>query len=92
MTQTVAGRTTEIEILDGLLADRSAEPRALLVEGPPGIGKTTLLRELLERARATGYAARSKSSKFPGSIVIAAKVFRHCQGAARLTQTNCSAN
>ena len=43
-------------LLDGFLADRSAEPRSLLIEGAPGIGKTTLFRALLDTARGQGYA------------------------------------
>ncbi len=56
MTQGIAGRIAEIEVLDAFLADRSAEPRAVLVEGAPGIGKTTLLRAMFEHARGSGYA------------------------------------
>ena len=56
MTQVIAGRTTEIGILDGFLADRLAEPRSLLIEGAPGIGKTTLLRALLDLAHERDYA------------------------------------
>src|SRR5690349_20751962 len=55
MPQAIAGRTAEIDVLDGLLADRATEPRAVLVEGAPGIGKTTLLRAVLESAREQGY-------------------------------------
>ncbi len=56
MTQVIAGRTAEIGILDGFLADRLPEPRSLLIEGAPGIGKTTLLRALLDVADQQGYA------------------------------------
>ncbi|MFZ2012323.1 MAG: AAA family ATPase [Nocardioides sp.] len=56
MTQLIAGRTAEGEVLEALLADRSPEPRSVLVEGSPGIGKTTVLLGLLDRAREQGYA------------------------------------
>jgi DNA-binding CsgD family transcriptional regulator len=56
MTHVIAGRTAEIAILDGFLADRQAEPRSLLIEGAQGIGKTTLLRALLDRAHEREYA------------------------------------
>ncbi|MDQ1616768.1 MAG: ATPase domain [Actinomycetota bacterium] len=52
----IAGRTAEVGILDGFLADRLAEPRSLLIEGAPGIGKTTLLRALLDLAHERQYA------------------------------------
>ena len=56
MTQVIAGRAAEIGILDGFLADRGDEPRSLLIEGEPGIGKTTLLRAVLDRAAERQYA------------------------------------
>jgi DNA-binding CsgD family transcriptional regulator len=55
----IVGRTEEVGALDGYLADRQAQPCALLIDGEPGIGKTTLLRELLARAAERGYAVLS---------------------------------
>src|SRR5262249_7869007 len=55
----IGGRTEEVGALDGYLADRQAQPCALLIDGEPGIGKTTLLRELLTRAAERGYAVLS---------------------------------
>src|SRR3954447_23703099 len=75
MTHVIAGRTAEIDIVDGFLADRSAEPCSLLIDGAPGIGKTTLLRALLERAPVRGYAvavcqpARSEVELSYGALV-----------------------
>ena len=51
----MVGRTSERGALDALLRDAVQEPRALLIQGEPGIGKTTLLRELLATARDRGY-------------------------------------
>lgn len=45
------GRASEVGALERMLADEIAQPRALLIEGEPGIGKTTLFDELLDRAR-----------------------------------------
>jgi DNA-binding NarL/FixJ family response regulator len=75
MTHVIAGRTAEIDVVDGFLADRLAEPRSLLIDGAPGIGKTTLLRALLERAPERGYAvalcqpARSEVELSYGALV-----------------------
>lgn len=50
MAHVIAGRTAEVAVLDALLADPVPEPRSVLVEGPPGIGKTTLLGGVTESA------------------------------------------
>ena len=55
----LVGRADEVAALVALLADAVPEPRALLVEGEPGIGKSTLLRELLAIADSRGYAVLS---------------------------------
>ncbi len=55
----LVGRANEVAALDAVLADTLAEPRALLIEGEPGIGKTTLLRQLLAIAGNRGYAILS---------------------------------
>ncbi len=48
-------REREVALLDSLLADAMAGAgRAVLVEGPPGIGKTRLLAEARRRAAASG--------------------------------------
>jgi DNA-binding CsgD family transcriptional regulator len=55
----LVGRAEEVAALDGFLADALAEPRALLIDGEPGIGKTTLLHHLLAIAHNRGYAILS---------------------------------
>src|ERR1700742_1869816 len=47
LVQPLVGRADEVAVLDRFLADTVAEPRALLIDGEPGIGKTTLLRHLV---------------------------------------------
>lgn len=47
---TIVGRAHEVAVLDGFLADAHAQPSAVLIEGEPGIGKTTLLDALIARA------------------------------------------
>jgi ATP/maltotriose-dependent transcriptional regulator MalT len=46
----IVGRDAELEAIDRLLA-ADARPRALLLSGEPGMGKTLLWREAIERAR-----------------------------------------
>jgi DNA-binding CsgD family transcriptional regulator/predicted ATPase len=48
----VVGREAELEAIDRFLGSEAG--RALVLEGEPGIGKTTLWRVALERARALG--------------------------------------
>jgi DNA-binding CsgD family transcriptional regulator len=48
---TLRGRRSECKVLDRLLeAVRAGESRALVVRGEPGVGKTTLLEYVVERA------------------------------------------
>jgi len=47
------GRDEELAIVSGFLDAPAGGPAALIVEGEPGIGKTTLLRAAFERARLT---------------------------------------
>ena len=51
----LVGRAEEMAVLlDALDAARTAEPGAVVVQGDAGVGKTRLLSELAERARAAG--------------------------------------
>jgi DNA-binding CsgD family transcriptional regulator len=52
MAAAVVGRADELNDVVALLEDDSSEMRALVIEGEAGIGKTTLWREGVERARA----------------------------------------
>jgi DNA-binding CsgD family transcriptional regulator/DNA polymerase III delta prime subunit len=51
----VVGREEELELLRGFLADTAAGPLALLLEGEPGIGKTTLWAAAVADARERSY-------------------------------------
>ena len=55
MAHAIVGRIDERGALDAFLTDELPELRALLIDGEPGIGKTTLLHELLAAARDRDY-------------------------------------
>ncbi len=55
----LVGRAGEVATADGFLADPLAEPRALLIHGEPGIGKSALLRHLVADAATRGLAVLS---------------------------------
>lgn len=52
----VFGRSAELATVGALLAEPGAGGRALVVEGEPGVGKTTLWSVGIEQARAAGWA------------------------------------
>ncbi|MGH2805740.1 MAG: helix-turn-helix transcriptional regulator [Actinomycetota bacterium] len=52
---TIVGREPELEAIAGLIDRVGDESRTLLLEGEPGIGKTTLWRWGVDRARETGH-------------------------------------
>ncbi|MBY8886982.1 LuxR C-terminal-related transcriptional regulator [Streptomyces sp. PTM05] len=54
------GRLVELGVIEGLLGDlQSDQGRSLLIEGEPGIGKSTLLSSVLSRAAERGCEVRS---------------------------------
>ena len=50
----LVGRSSEIEAVDRLVGKLREGPAALLLEGEAGIGKTTIWREGVARARSAG--------------------------------------
>jgi DNA-binding CsgD family transcriptional regulator len=54
-TLEIVGREEELTVASGFLADADSLPGVLLIEGEPGIGKTTIWRHAIEEARAIGY-------------------------------------
>jgi DNA-binding CsgD family transcriptional regulator len=53
----IVGREAEIAAIDAFLGDRAGLPGSLVIEGPAGAGKSTLWREAIDRAGASGYLA-----------------------------------
>lgn len=52
--RSLVGRDTELEALRAALIEAHNAPRYVVVEGEPGIGKTSLLEAIAEEARAAG--------------------------------------
>jgi len=52
--QGVVGRERELAALESFLADARGRTAVFALEGAPGIGKTTLWRAGIERARGAG--------------------------------------
>src|SRR5438876_5158388 len=59
----VVGRDEELAALTQFLGDAESFPRALILEGEPGIGKTTVWREALETAESRVLAARPSAAE-----------------------------
>ncbi|HZU45920.1 MAG TPA: LuxR family transcriptional regulator [Mycobacterium sp.] len=55
----LASRAAEFRVVDEFLASSTSEAAALLVEGEPGMGKTTLWLASLDRARELGFRVLS---------------------------------
>ena len=56
MAPVVLGRRDELDQLTAMLGAVVAGPRAVVVEGPAGIGKTTVWQAALQAARARSFA------------------------------------
>jgi DNA-binding CsgD family transcriptional regulator len=62
----LVGRGSELRAIEALLTSAAGDSAALLIEGDPGIGKTTLWLEALARARERGFrvlAARPSAAE-----------------------------
>jgi ATP/maltotriose-dependent transcriptional regulator MalT len=55
MPNDIVGRERELEVLAGFTAATDHDPRALLLRGEAGIGKSTLWRAAVDMARKSGY-------------------------------------
>jgi DNA-binding CsgD family transcriptional regulator len=51
----IVGRDEELAVVTGFLAGTDSLPRVLVIEGEPGIGKTTVWRHVTEEGRVAGY-------------------------------------
>ena len=65
----VGSRPLEGRSLSGFLASATSEPSALLIEGEPGIGKTTLWLAAVERAREKGFRVLSARAAAAESVL-----------------------
>jgi DNA-binding CsgD family transcriptional regulator len=66
MAPVVLGRQAELEQLTAMLDAVAAGPRAVVIEGPAGIGKTTMWQTVLQAARARSFtvlAARAAQTE-----------------------------
>ena len=59
MAAGVVGRLAEAQAADDFLTAASGRPRALVVEGEPGIGKTTLWSAVVQHASDRGFLVLS---------------------------------
>ena len=58
----MVGREVEIAAIEASLAAEGSDPAGLLIEGEPGIGKTTVWREYVRLAQARGFCVLATSS------------------------------
>src|SRR5215471_13413002 len=68
----VVGRAPELARIDAFVADVAEGPRALLVRGDPGIGKTILWADAVARCRGSGYrvlVTRPAEEEMPLALV-----------------------
>jgi DNA-binding CsgD family transcriptional regulator len=65
----MASSSTAVRTVGNFLASASAEPSALLIEGEPGIGKTTLWLAAAEQARDRGFRVLSARAAAAESVL-----------------------
>ncbi|OBA73680.1 hypothetical protein A5641_04815 [Mycobacterium sp. 1554424.7] len=63
------GRSTETHIVADFLTSASTAPSALVIEGDPGIGKTTLWMSALDQARERGFAVLAARASTTDSVL-----------------------
>jgi len=68
MPATVASQPDDTRAISDFLTAASIEPTALVVEGEPGIGKTTLWLHAVEQARERGFRVLSARSAAAESV------------------------
>src|SRR5437868_1137001 len=61
MTPNIVGRGDELEVVESFLREDREAPAALVLEGAPGIGKSTLWEEGVDRAAALGHTVLRSS-------------------------------
>jgi predicted ATP-dependent serine protease len=69
LSVSVIGRSTEAEAVAAFLDTIADEPTALVVEGEPGIGKTTLWLSTLKTARKRGFRVLSTRPSAAESVL-----------------------
>ncbi len=78
MRPTLLEREAELAAIETLIGDASGRGRLLAIEGPPGIGKTSLIREARAMARDAGMqvlAARGSELESSFSFGVARQLF-----------------
>jgi DNA-binding CsgD family transcriptional regulator/tetratricopeptide (TPR) repeat protein len=63
------GRSAEARVVEDFLASASTAPSVLVIEGDPGIGKTTLWLSALDRARERGFAVLAAWASATDSVL-----------------------
>jgi DNA-binding CsgD family transcriptional regulator/tetratricopeptide (TPR) repeat protein len=63
------GRSTEAHIVEDFLTSASSAPSALVIQGDPGIGKTTLWLSALDQARERGFAVLAARASATDSVL-----------------------
>jgi DNA-binding CsgD family transcriptional regulator len=64
-----SGRSTEARVVEDFLTSASTAPSALVIEGDPGIGKTTLWLSALDQARERGFAVLAARAAATDSVL-----------------------